>query len=60
MSAGIPAPADAAARASEAVARAAELSQALTDRLAAARAQIATEAPAEKPRPAEESAHGPR
>ncbi|NUV66455.1 LLM class flavin-dependent oxidoreductase [Streptomyces sp. CAI-121] len=60
MSAGTPASADAATRASEAVARAAELSRALTDRLAAARTQIATEAPEEKPRPAEESPHGPR
>ncbi|MFD8470759.1 MupA/Atu3671 family FMN-dependent luciferase-like monooxygenase [Streptomyces globisporus] len=60
MNAGTPAPADAAAGASEAVARAAELSRALTAQLAAARAQIAAEAPAEKPQPAEESAHGPR
>ncbi|MEU9672593.1 MupA/Atu3671 family FMN-dependent luciferase-like monooxygenase [Streptomyces parvus] len=60
MSAGTPASGDAAARASEAVARAAELSRALTDRLAAARAQIATETPEEKPPPADASAHGPR
>ncbi|GGP35079.1 MupA/Atu3671 family FMN-dependent luciferase-like monooxygenase [Streptomyces sindenensis] len=47
----------------EAVARAAELSRALTDRIAAARAQLAAatsdKAPAQE-RPAEASAHGPR
>ncbi|WP_079149666.1 MupA/Atu3671 family FMN-dependent luciferase-like monooxygenase [Streptomyces sp. EN27] len=62
MSAGTPAPDEAAATAaaaSEAVARAAELSRTLTDRIAAARAQIAAEA-SERERPAEASAHGPR
>lgn len=44
----------------EAVARAAELSRVLTDRIAAARAQLAAEVPADEPRPAEASAHGPR
>ncbi|WP_239481437.1 MupA/Atu3671 family FMN-dependent luciferase-like monooxygenase [Streptomyces sp. CS014] len=43
----------------EAVARAAELSRALTDRIAAARAQIGAETSAQE-RPADASAHGPR
>ncbi|WP_075264469.1 MupA/Atu3671 family FMN-dependent luciferase-like monooxygenase [Streptomyces sp. Tue 6075] len=44
----------------EAVARAAELSRVLTDRIAAARAQLTAAVPAGEPRPADASAHGPR
>ncbi|MGW1292506.1 MupA/Atu3671 family FMN-dependent luciferase-like monooxygenase [Streptomyces sp. NPDC002533] len=47
MSAGTPAPADATAAASEAVARAAELSRTLTAQLAAARAQITADGSAQ-------------